>query len=91
MPRHAQDYAKIGVLLAGGLEERCGRGECMPPVYGVVVKPAGIDHVDRFNPSGARMFSVRLGAAGFQNRYRNCSSSRFGSSSPVTVPTRVWT
>lgn len=60
MPRHAHDVTKIGLLVAGGVEERAVRQDWMPPVCGLVIKPAGLDHADRFGPRGARMFSIQM-------------------------------
>jgi AraC family transcriptional regulator len=60
MPRHAHGVTKISLLLAGGLEERARRREWRPPVCGLAIKPAGLDHTDRFSPRGARLFSIQM-------------------------------
>jgi len=87
MPRHAHGVTKISLLLAGGLEERTRRKEWMPPVCGLVIKPAGLDHMDRFSPHGARLFSIQMEAV-FVNRLgphgRALESYNW-------IPTGLWT
>ena len=57
---HAHDTANVTMVLSGELEERADGAVARAGVLSVVVKPRNRIHEDRFGPSGARMFQLRL-------------------------------
>jgi AraC family transcriptional regulator len=60
--RHWHPAASVTLLLAGSLEERAGsRSERGLPLS-VVVKPAGVEHDDRFGSAGARTVQIGVSA-----------------------------
>jgi AraC family transcriptional regulator len=58
-PRHAHPNATVTLVLSGSLEERVGTRSERGLALGIVVKPAGVEHDDRFGTAGAR--TVQLG------------------------------
>ena len=58
-PRHAHPNATVTLIISGSLEERVGGRSERGLALGVVVKPAGVEHDDRFGTAGAR--TVQLG------------------------------
>lgn len=65
-PRHAHPNASVTLVLSGSLEERVGGRAERGLALGVVVKPAGVEHDDRFGGSGAR--TVQIGISGDAGR-----------------------
>lgn len=61
-PRHAHRHASVTLVLAGSLEERVGRHTERGLALGVVVKPAGVEHDDRFGGGGADTVQIELSA-----------------------------
>jgi AraC family transcriptional regulator len=57
---HEHPYASVTLVLAGSLEETVGRRTETALALGVVVKPAGVAHEDRFGDAGALTVQVRL-------------------------------
>jgi AraC family transcriptional regulator len=60
---HTHEFASVTLLLAGGLRERCGRGDVVAQPLSLSIKPAGVPHADHYGRSGALTFQVRLPAA----------------------------
>lgn len=57
-PLHAHSHASVTLVLSGSLEERVGRRSERGLALGVVVKPAGVEHDDRFGSAGARTIQI---------------------------------
>lgn len=62
MPRHAHDTAGLSVVLCGAVNERVGGADVDAQALAVVTKPIGLEHADRFGPSGARLLAVEFGS-----------------------------
>ena len=62
-PRHAHSCATVTLILAGSLEERAAGRTERGLALGVVVKPAGVEHDDRFGTAGARTVQIAVPAA----------------------------
>lgn len=62
-PVHAHPNASVTLVLSGSLEERVGRSTEQGLALGIVVKPAGLEHDDRFGAEGARTVQIALSAA----------------------------
>jgi AraC family transcriptional regulator len=60
MPAHEHESFGISIVLRGGLDEVVGRRTEQAGTSGLVVKPAGTVHANRFGPRGARLLSVML-------------------------------
>jgi len=60
MRRHSHPTASIGLVLSGSVEEDSGGATDRYEALSVVVKPAGVNHQDRFGERGARMISLTL-------------------------------
>lgn len=58
LPRHAHEFAKISLIVRGGVSETSSRGEHAAGPGDVVFKPAGIDHTDAFAPGETLIFSI---------------------------------
>ena len=59
-PKHWHPAASVTLILAGSLEERAGSRTERGLPLGVVVKPAGVEHDDRFGSAGARTVQITL-------------------------------
>lgn len=59
-PRHAHSHGSVTLVLSGSLEERVGRRSERGLALGAVVKPAGVEHDDRFGSAGARTIQIGL-------------------------------
>jgi AraC family transcriptional regulator len=55
---HAHDRGNISLILRGQIEETVGADEVCATTCGVVVKPAGTVHSNRFGPDGARTLVI---------------------------------
>jgi AraC family transcriptional regulator len=55
---HAHDRGNISLILRGQIDETVGRDEVTATTCGVVVKPAGTVHSNRFGPDGARTLVI---------------------------------
>ena len=60
-PPHAHPHASVTLVLSGSLEERAGSRSERGLALGVVVKPAGVEHDDRFGTAGARTVQISVG------------------------------
>lgn len=60
MPAHAHRESTIGLVLRGLVEEDVHGATHRSGPLGVVVKPAGVVHEDRFDARGARLLSFTL-------------------------------
>ena len=58
--RHAHNYASISFVFAGSLQETVGRTPELAFPFSTAIKPCGVEHVDYFGTTGARMLSVQL-------------------------------
>ena len=58
-PRHCHDEPSCAFLVRGSLEESAAAGSHRAVAGDEVVKPAGVDHADRFGADGARMVAIR--------------------------------
>ena len=61
-PRHVHDHTQVSFLLAGGIAETIGRRCHEVRTIGACVKPAGVDHENRWGRTGALMLTVKLAA-----------------------------
>jgi AraC family transcriptional regulator len=57
---HSHDLATVTLLLAGSLAEWAGKEMVLATPLSAVVKPAGVEHADRFGPWGARTLQIQL-------------------------------
>jgi AraC family transcriptional regulator len=60
-PLHAHPHASVTLVLSGSLEERAGARSERGLALGVVIKPAGVEHDDRFGAAGARTVQISIG------------------------------
>lgn len=61
MPEHAHPETCITLILSGAVEERAARRAADAGTASIGVKPAGLEHSDRFGPEGARTLKLRIG------------------------------
>ena len=61
-PRHAHAETQVTLLLGGAMRESVGRREAEGTALSVVVKPAGVEHLDRLAPEGAGTLQIQLDA-----------------------------
>lgn len=59
-PPHSHSRASVTLVLSGSLEERAGGRSERGLALGVVVKPAGVEHDDRFGAAGARTLQISV-------------------------------
>jgi AraC family transcriptional regulator len=57
---HAHDRGNVSLILRGQIEETVGRDVVCATTCGVVVKPAGTVHSNRFGPDGARTLVIEV-------------------------------
>jgi AraC family transcriptional regulator len=92
--RHAHGFAKISLFLAGTAIETRGAADRHCGVTTVLIKPAGLDHCDRFGPAGARVMSLRCRRRGDQvgeSWSRACGEYRALDGGPLsTALARLW-
>jgi AraC family transcriptional regulator len=67
MEPHWHDTTTVSLVLRGAVEEGVGAAEHQAGACGLVVKPAGTVHRNRFGPRGTRLATVEL-ARGFEAR-----------------------
>ena len=67
MEPHWHETTTVSMVLRGAVEEGVGRAEHQAGACGLVVKPAGTVHRNRFGPAGTRMVTVEL-APGWEGR-----------------------
>ena len=58
--RHAHSYASISFVFAGSFEEIVGRTQEQAFPFSTAIKPCGVEHVDHFGTTGARVLAVQL-------------------------------
>jgi AraC family transcriptional regulator len=80
---HAHDRGNVSLLVCGQLEESVGREALCATTCGVVVKPAGTVHGNRFGPQGARTLLVELPAGDVETK--SLSRWRWFHGGPVTA------
>lgn len=56
---HLHDTASVAVVLAGRVRESVGTAQADHGIGGLAIKPAGIEHHNRFGPSGALMLAIK--------------------------------
>lgn len=67
MEPHWHETTSVSLVLRGALEEGVGGAQHQAGTCGLVVKPAGTVHRNRFGPQGTRMVAMEL-ACGFEQR-----------------------
>jgi AraC family transcriptional regulator len=60
MPTHEHETLGLSVVLRGHVEEVVGRTIVQTGTGGLVVKPAGTAHANRFGPTGARLLAIEI-------------------------------
>ena len=58
--KHAHSYASISFVFAGSLQETVGRTPELAFPFSTAIKPCGVEHVDHFGTTGARLLSVQF-------------------------------
>ena len=58
--RHAHNYASISFVFAGSLQETVGSTPELAFPFSTAIKPCGVEHVDHFGTTGARMLAVQF-------------------------------
>jgi AraC family transcriptional regulator len=58
--RHAHSYASISFVFAGSLQETVGRTPELAFPFSTAIKPCGVEHVDHYGTTGARLLSVQF-------------------------------
>jgi AraC family transcriptional regulator len=76
MPAHHHETFGVSVVLRGHVEECVGRTTVQTGTGGLVVKPSGTVHANRFGPSGARLLSLDIHPAGAEDVL--CHPEAFG-------------
>jgi AraC family transcriptional regulator len=66
---HAHDRGNVSLIVRGQIEESVGRDALCSTTCGVVVKPAGTVHANRFGPQGARTLVIELPPAPRSERH----------------------
>ena len=98
MGEHAHPETCVTLILRGGVEERVARRRADAGPASIGIKPAQIEHSDRFGPAGSRTLKLRLGA-GFLERLEEFSPPLerwswvpLGAAAPVMlrIQKRLW-
>ena len=58
--RHAHSYASISFVFAGSLQETVGRTPELAFPFSTAIKPCGVEHIDHYGTTGARLLSVQF-------------------------------
>jgi AraC family transcriptional regulator len=58
--RHAHSYASISFVFAGSFQESVGRTPESAFPFSTAIKPCGVEHVDHFGTTGARVLAVQF-------------------------------
>jgi hypothetical protein len=61
MGKHAHAETCVTLILRGGVEERVVRRAAVASTASIGIKPAQIEHSDRFGPAGSRTLKLRIG------------------------------